>query len=129
MFIVFLLESDSGYSQTLLSHAIDLFHFADTFRGKYSHSIPEVQSFYKYFIHFKLTDKRIESLSNSINIDLGMDMQMNWPGQRPGFTKLPKTVITYKRLKVFTLPFKLQGKIGFYAGMISLQVGTNFLLS
>ncbi|XP_041992997.1 endoglucanase 10-like [Salvia splendens] len=39
-------SSDSAYSATLLKHAKQLFTFADKYRGSYSVSIPEVQTFY-----------------------------------------------------------------------------------
>ncbi|XP_047975849.1 endoglucanase 10-like [Salvia hispanica] len=39
-------SSDSAYSATLLKHAKQLFTFADKYRGSYSASIPEVQTFY-----------------------------------------------------------------------------------
>ena len=39
-------ESDLEYSATLLQHARQLYSFADTYRGKYTASIPEVASFY-----------------------------------------------------------------------------------
>ena len=38
---------DDAYSAELLSHAEQLFDFADTFRGSYSVSIPDAASFYK----------------------------------------------------------------------------------
>ncbi|KAK9270911.1 hypothetical protein L1049_026498 [Liquidambar formosana] len=37
---------DSTYSGVLLKHAQQLFNFADTYRGSYSVSIPQVQTFY-----------------------------------------------------------------------------------
>ncbi|KAL6227045.1 hypothetical protein ACLB2K_001004 [Fragaria x ananassa] len=37
---------DSAYSKLLLKHAKQLFVFADTYRGSYSISIPQVQQFY-----------------------------------------------------------------------------------
>ncbi|XP_061999460.1 endoglucanase 2-like [Rosa rugosa] len=37
---------DSSYSKSLLKHAEQLFNFADTYRGSYSVSIPQVQGFY-----------------------------------------------------------------------------------
>ncbi|KAK4479937.1 hypothetical protein RD792_012989 [Penstemon davidsonii] len=37
---------DSRYSKLLLKHARQLFSFADSYRGSYSISIPQVQSFY-----------------------------------------------------------------------------------
>eukprot|EP01018_Ginkgo_biloba_P016743 Gb_05872 [translate_table: standard] len=39
-------KTDSAYSDKLVSHAEDLFHFADTYRGSYSRSIPSIQAFY-----------------------------------------------------------------------------------
>ncbi|KAJ8772510.1 hypothetical protein K2173_027687 [Erythroxylum novogranatense] len=39
-------KSDSEYSNTLLQHAKKLFAFADKYRGSYSDSIPEVQTYY-----------------------------------------------------------------------------------
>ena len=42
--------SDPTYSQTLLNAATSLYDFADTYREKYSESIPQVQQFYKYVL-------------------------------------------------------------------------------
>ena len=39
-------EKDPVYSQTLLKHAIELYEFADEFRGDYTSSVPEVAQFY-----------------------------------------------------------------------------------
>nr|GME04352.1 endoglucanase 2-like [Ipomoea batatas] len=39
-------ETDAEYSSLLLKHAKELFVFADTYRGSYSVSIPQVQEFY-----------------------------------------------------------------------------------
>lgn len=39
-------SADSSYSDVLLKHSRQLFTFADTYRGSYSESIPEVQSYY-----------------------------------------------------------------------------------
>ena len=39
-------KSDASYSRLLLGHAQDLFNFADTYRGSYSLSIPQVQKYY-----------------------------------------------------------------------------------
>ena len=41
-------DSDPDYSAELLSHAKELFTFADTFKGKYSDSISNANDFYKY---------------------------------------------------------------------------------
>lgn len=38
---------NSTYSKLLLMHAEQLFNFADTYRGSYSISIPQVQEYYK----------------------------------------------------------------------------------
>lgn len=38
--------TDSAYADRLLTHATQLFTFADTYRGKYSDSIPDAASFY-----------------------------------------------------------------------------------
>lgn len=38
--------TDSAYSASLLTHAKQLFTFADKYRGSYSVSIPEVQTYY-----------------------------------------------------------------------------------
>ena len=38
--------TDSAYADRLLTHATQLFSFADTYRGKYSDSIPDAASFY-----------------------------------------------------------------------------------
>ncbi|KAJ6708748.1 ENDOGLUCANASE 2 [Salix koriyanagi] len=40
-------KSDFRYSSTLLSHAKELFTFADKYRGSYSETIPEVATYYK----------------------------------------------------------------------------------
>ena len=37
---------DSGYSNTLLTHAKQLFNFADKHRGKYSDSIEDADEYY-----------------------------------------------------------------------------------
>lgn len=39
-------KTNSSYSNLLLMHARELFTFADTYRGSYSVSIPQVQDFY-----------------------------------------------------------------------------------
>lgn len=39
--------ADNDYSLELLDHAKQLFTFADTYRGKYSDSVPQAASFYK----------------------------------------------------------------------------------
>lgn len=39
-------DSDPAYADQLLTHAEDLFAFADQYRGKYSDAIPNVTSFY-----------------------------------------------------------------------------------
>ncbi|XVF59759.1 hypothetical protein PTKIN_Ptkin07bG0301700 [Pterospermum kingtungense] len=39
-------KTDPAYSSSLLNHAQQLFTFADTYRGSYSISIPQVQKFY-----------------------------------------------------------------------------------
>ncbi len=43
---ILLAEDDPAYSQTLRTHAIQLYNFADTNRGKYSDAITDVVSFY-----------------------------------------------------------------------------------
>jgi len=45
-------EIDSSYSQTLLKHAIEIYDFADTYRGDYHKSVPSVQGFYSSFNGF-----------------------------------------------------------------------------
>lgn len=40
-------QVDPGYSAVLLQHSRELFNFADTYRGKYSDSVPGASSFYK----------------------------------------------------------------------------------
>lgn len=40
---------DPSYSATLLTHAIQLYNFADTYRGKYSSSITDAGSYYQSF--------------------------------------------------------------------------------
>lgn len=49
--IVFAVD-DPTYSATLLRHAIQLYHFADNFRGLYSTSIPKAETFYRSFSGF-----------------------------------------------------------------------------
>ena len=39
-------RGDSEYAELCIDHAKRLFHFADTYRGKYSDSIPNAQDFY-----------------------------------------------------------------------------------
>ena len=39
-------EVDSSYSNLYLQHAIDIYDFADTYRGDYTQSVPNVVSFY-----------------------------------------------------------------------------------
>jgi len=43
---------DSSYSETLLKHAIELYDFADNFRGKYVESCPNAQGFYNTYNGF-----------------------------------------------------------------------------
>jgi hypothetical protein len=38
--------TDTAYADKLLTHAVQLFNFADTYRGKYSDSIPDAANFY-----------------------------------------------------------------------------------
>ena len=40
-------DSDPTYAATLISHAKQLYSFADTYRGKYSDCVTDAQSFYK----------------------------------------------------------------------------------
>src|SRR4029450_3161376 len=44
--------TDAAYADTLLTHARQLYSFADTFRGKYSDCIPDAQGFYNSFSGF-----------------------------------------------------------------------------
>jgi hypothetical protein len=39
-------DVDSSYSKLCLEHAIDIYDFADTYRGDYTQSVPNVVSFY-----------------------------------------------------------------------------------
>ena len=39
-------EVDSSYSQTCLQHAIEIYDFADQYRGEYSQSVPQASGFY-----------------------------------------------------------------------------------
>ena len=50
--ILFREQGDITYANTLLEHSESLFSFADQFRGRYSDSIPEVQSFYNSWSGF-----------------------------------------------------------------------------
>ena len=45
-------EEDSSYSQTLLKHAIELYDFADEFRGDYTATVP-ANAFYNSFSGYK----------------------------------------------------------------------------
>ena len=45
-------EADSSYSATLLKHAIELYDFADNFRGKYTEACPNAQGFYNTYNGF-----------------------------------------------------------------------------
>ena len=42
-------EVDSEYSATLLKHAIEIYDFADTYRGDYHKSEPSVQGYYSSY--------------------------------------------------------------------------------
>merc|ERR1719394_921116 len=42
-------DTDPSYSATLIQHAEELFNFADTYRGKYSDSIPDASKFYNSY--------------------------------------------------------------------------------
>ena len=44
--VLFRQNGDAAYADELLNHAESLYRFADTYRGRYSDSIPEVQTFY-----------------------------------------------------------------------------------
>ena len=44
--VLFRENGDKAYADELLNHARSLYHFADTYRGRYSDSIPEVQAYY-----------------------------------------------------------------------------------
>ncbi|NEQ23451.1 MAG: hypothetical protein F6K28_30715, partial [Microcoleus sp. SIO2G3] len=41
--------TDTTYADLLLDHAIELYNFADTYRGKYSDSIPDAANFYNSY--------------------------------------------------------------------------------
>jgi len=45
-------ETDSTYSELCLKHAIEIYDFADKYRGDYTQSIPNVVSFYSSFSGF-----------------------------------------------------------------------------
>jgi hypothetical protein len=45
-------DADPTYATRLLNHAKDLFRFADTYRGKYSDSIPDAANYYNSFSGF-----------------------------------------------------------------------------
>lgn len=45
-------STNAAYSDQLLQHATQLFTFADTFRGKYSDSIPDADKYYRSFNGF-----------------------------------------------------------------------------
>jgi hypothetical protein len=47
--ILFRRSGDIAYADRLLSSAVALYQFADTYRGKYSDSIPAVQAFYNSY--------------------------------------------------------------------------------
>ncbi|WP_438982528.1 glycoside hydrolase family 9 protein, partial [Vulcanococcus sp.] len=44
--VLFRQNGDAAYANELFKHAESLYRFADTYRGRYSDSIPEVQAFY-----------------------------------------------------------------------------------
>ncbi len=46
---ILLADDDPSYSATLLDHAIQLYDFADTYRGVYSESISDAAGFYRSF--------------------------------------------------------------------------------
>jgi hypothetical protein len=41
--------TDTAYADLLLDHAVELYNFADTYRGKYSDSIPDAANFYNSY--------------------------------------------------------------------------------
>ena len=45
-------QTDPSYASTLLQHAKELYEFADTYRGKYTDSIPNAAQFYNSFSGF-----------------------------------------------------------------------------
>lgn len=45
--MVFRENGDRQYANTLLTHAVQLYNFATTFRGHYNESFPEVVQHYK----------------------------------------------------------------------------------
>lgn len=45
--MVFRENGDTEYGNILLTHAVQLYNFATTFRGHYNESFPEVAEFYK----------------------------------------------------------------------------------
>jgi hypothetical protein len=47
---IVLKKTDSNYANTLITHAKQLFDFANNYRGKYSDSITDAQSFYSYVL-------------------------------------------------------------------------------
>ena len=51
--VLFRSNGDSDYADELLENAESLFHFADTYRGKYSDSITEVRNHYNSFSGFE----------------------------------------------------------------------------
>lgn len=46
-------SKDKKYAAKLLKHAKELYAFADKYRGKYSDSIPNADSFYRSFSGYK----------------------------------------------------------------------------
>ncbi|XP_037042777.1 endoglucanase E-4-like [Bradysia coprophila] len=51
--MVFRNNGETAYANTLLNHAIQLYNFGNTFRGRYSDSFPEIQEFYNSWSGFE----------------------------------------------------------------------------
>lgn len=60
--MVFKQNGNSEYANILLTHAVQLYNFATTYRGLYGDSFPEVKDFYKY----KNETLTIEEIANHL---------------------------------------------------------------
>lgn len=90
--MVFRNNGETAYATTLLNHAIQLYSFANNFRGRYSDSFPEVRDFYKLEPEFQF--EFYSTCTNAFSTVPGVDMEMNYFIQLLGCTELQETYST-----------------------------------
>ena len=120
-------DVDSTYSKTLLQHAIELFEFADNYRGDYTSSVPEVAGFYsttRRGIHDELEwsalwlyratgdQKYLEKFESFILTDgayYSCNRPISWDEKYPGIYMLSAQVL--KDEKYLNLAYKYADQI------------------